>query len=460
MQTIGVILAGGMGLRFGGSTPKQYMKLAGKMIIEYTIDAFEKSDTIDKIVIVCHPDFSDKIWETVSINSWKKVDKVIVGGKDRMDSTWSAIKALAALSRDAKIIFHDAVRPFVTSEIIAACSTALDTFPAVDVVIPSADTLVQIQDNGCIANIPDRRTMRRGQTPQAFRLGVIQQAYEKALKTGRRDFTCDCGVVRAVMPQTDVATVDGAEGNIKITTPMDLFLAEKLMQSRASVLTEEADLADLSGKRIVIFGGSSGIGKAIRELALVNNAQAIVASRSANGIDVSDFDAVSRFLADITSDGRKIDIVINTAGILVKRPFSQMAPREINEVIATNYHGAINVASAAHEFLRETKGVLLNFTSSSYTRGRAFYAVYSSTKSAIVNLTQALAEEWHDHGVRVLCINPERTKTPMRTSNFGQEDPLSLLDPKTVAHSTLRAALSEQTGMIVDVRRSALDPLG
>lgn len=426
------------------------------MVIEHTVDVFEKSACIDEIIIVSQTDFVERAWHLVNLNNWKKVSKVIVGGKDRMDSTYSAIRALLGHDGEAKILFHDAVRPFVTDEILGRCCAALDVFPAADVVIPSADTLVSVHDNGCIANIPARSSMRRGQTPQAFKLSTIREAYEKALLSGRRDFTCDCGVVRATLPHLSVATVQGADSNIKITTPMDLFLAEKLMQSRATDTADSASLAALAGKRLVVFGGSSGIGKSIRDLALVNGAEVVVASRSANSVDVASFESVSNFLADVAKDGRPIDAVINTAGVLVKRPFSQMSQEQINEVIGINYHGAINVAQAAHEYLIRSRGALINFTSSSYTRGRAYYAIYSSTKCAIVNFTQALAEEWHDDGIRVHCINPERTKTPMRVANFGQEDPLSLLEPHEVADVTLRSVVAETTGMIVDVRRAPL----
>ncbi|WP_313531689.1 bifunctional cytidylyltransferase/SDR family oxidoreductase [Shinella sp.] len=455
MKTVGVILASGAGLRFGGSTPKQYIKLAGKMIIEHTVDAFEKSKWIDEVIIVAHPDFIEQAWHLVNVNGWTKVQKVVVGGKDRMDSTHSAIHSISGYAGDTKVIVHDAVRPFISEEILYRCHSALNDFSAADVVIPSADTIVSIHDNGCLASIPARSTMRRGQTPQAFRLDTISLAYKKAYQVERRDFTCDCGVVRAMLPHLTIATVAGEDSNIKITTPLDLFLAEKIMQSRATALADEADLSQLAGKRIVVFGGSSGIGKAIRDLALVNGADAVIASRSVNSVNVADLSSVNGFLQEVASDGRPIDAIINTAGILVKRPFSQMDEQQINEVIATNYHGAINVASASRNPLLKSRGVLINFTSSSYTRGRAFYAVYSSTKCAVVNLTQALAEEWHEDGIRVHCINPERTRTPMRTSNFGNEDPMSLLDPETVAYTTLRTVSVDGTGMIIDVRRPA-----
>ena len=88
-----------------------------------------------------------------------------------------------------------------------------------------------------------------------------------------------------------------------------------------------------------------------------------------------------------------------------------------------NYLAPVLLAQEFFPHLRKTGGSMLNFTSSSYTRGRSGYSLYSSAKAAVVNLTQALADEWSGDGVRVNCINPERTGTPMRTKAFGQEPP-------------------------------------
>lgn len=92
----------------------------------------------------------------------------------------------------------------------------------------------------------------------------------------------------------------------------------------------------------------------------------------------------------------------------------------IYNAVSTNYMGTINVAMEAYTYLKESKGKLVFFTSSSYTRGRAFYSIYSSTKAAIVNFVQAIAQEWEPFGIAVNCINPERTKTPMRVKTLEQ----------------------------------------
>ena len=116
------------------------------------------------------------------------------------------------------------------------------------------------------------------------------------------------------------------------------------------------------------------------------------------------------------------------------------------------------MAQVFHPHLSATGGSLLLFTSSSYTRGRSGYSLYSSAKAATVNLTQALADEWAGDGVRVNCINPERTATPMRAKAFGQEPADSLLESEVVARTSLDVLVSGLTGHVIDVRRET--PVG
>lgn len=454
MKNIAVILSGGSGSRFGGALPKQFTKLAGKAIMEYTIDVFENSDKIDEIFVVSQMHHINRTWDFIKKNNWSKVKKVVTGGDERFDSTYSALTALQGYDDSCNILFHDAVRPLVTQDIIRNCVEALVDFDAVDVVIPSADTLVEVLDDGCITNIPNRAQMRRGQTPQAFKLGTIQLAYKKALEQNRKVFTCDCGVIRAMLPRTRVATVLGSERNLKITHPVDLFVAEKYLQSSHGILFKKGDTFEfLKNKNIIIFGGSSGIGLEMKNIATINGANVEVASRSYNKVDICDLASVQDYLAEMKNKLGHIDYVVNTAGLLIKKPIDNLSIEEINALIGVNYIGAVNVAIAAKKYLMQTSGMLMNFTSSSYTRGRAFYALYSSTNAAIVNLTQALAEEWSEDDVRVTCINPERTATPMRTANFGVEPPELLLSVEEVALTSLKVLGTKKTGIIVDVRK-------
>ncbi|WP_247184800.1 bifunctional cytidylyltransferase/SDR family oxidoreductase [Escherichia coli] len=454
MKNIAVILSGGMGARFGGTLPKQFTKLAGKAVIEYTVEAFEKSLNIDEIIIVSHPSYVDLIWKFVKKNQWKKVTKVFNGGKERFDSTYSALQGLEGEDNNSNILLHDAVRPLINESIINNCIDALRNFEAVDVVIPSADTLVEVYDDGCISNIPNRAVMRRGQTPQAFKLGTLKQAYQRAINAQRFSFTCDCGVVRSMVPGVRVATVVGAESNMKVTHPIDLFIAEKLLQEANKISFNTGDNLDyIKGKNIIIFGGNSGIGLEIKKAAILLGANVEIASRSFNNVDIVDIECVKNYLAQMEKKLGCIDYIINTAGVLIKKPIDMLTNEEVHTLININFIGAVNIAMASKQYLKKSSGMLLNFTSSSYTRGRSYYALYSSSKAAIVNFTQAIAEEWSSENIKVNCINPERTATPMRTINFGIESAELLLDPRDVALTSLKVLGANSTGLIIDVRK-------
>ncbi len=454
MKNIAVILSGGMGSRFGGTLPKQFTKLAGKAVIEYTVEAFEKSLNIDEIIIVSHPSYVDLIWKFVKKNQWEKVTKVFNGGKERFDSTYSALQGLEGEDNNSNILLHDAVRPLINESIINNCIDALRNFEAVDVVIPSADTLVEVYDDGCISNIPNRAIMRRGQTPQAFKLGTLKQAYQRAINAQRFSFTCDCGVVRSMVPGVRVATVVGAESNMKVTHPIDLFIAEKLLQEANKISFNTGDNLDyIKDKNIIIFGGNSGIGLEIKKAAILLGANVEIASRSFNNVDIVDIECVKNYLAQMEKKLGCIDYIINTAGVLIKKPIDMLTNEEVHTLININFIGAVNMAMASKQYLKKSSGMLLNFTSSSYTRGRSYYALYSSSKAAIVNFTQAIAEEWSSENIKVNCINPERTATPMRTINFGIEPAELLLDPRDVALTSLKVLGADSTGLIIDVRK-------
>jgi 2-C-methyl-D-erythritol 4-phosphate cytidylyltransferase len=254
----------------------------------------------------------------------------------------------------------------------------------------------------------------------------------------------------------EIATVEGEANNIKITEPIDMFLADKLFQSRGdrSILDASWDSVEreLSGRVVVVFGGSSGIGRSICEAALRCRARVHGFSRSTTGTDVTSAESVKRALESAFADEGGIDCVVNTAAYFVRRPLIHLDDGEILECINTNFRGAVHVARESYPFLVRTAGSLLLFTSSSYTRGRAYYGVYSATKAAVVNLTQALAEEWEADSIRVNCLNPERTATPMRARNFGPESPETLLDPARVAEASLAVLASSRSGQVVDVR--------
>ncbi|MBR6067863.1 MAG: 2-C-methyl-D-erythritol 4-phosphate cytidylyltransferase [Bacteroidales bacterium] len=452
-MNIAVILAGGVGSRLGYSTPKQFLKVAGKTVIEHTIDIFDNNSLIDEIAVVIHPLYIDEMENIVVRNQWKKVKRILKGGDERYMSTLSAIESYKGCD-DCNMIFHDAVRPLVNNRIIKDVIDALNKYDAVDVAVPATDTIIEVDEDGkFIDKIPKRKLLRRGQTPQAFKYSIIAKAYEKALKDSDFVSTDDCGTVVKYMPEVKIFVVEGDESNMKLTYKEDLFLLDKLFQLRSTTLHNEMDFSRLKNKVIVVFGGNSGIGKKIVETSQQYGAKVYSFSRSTTGTDISNRNDVEKALAIAAKEnGNKIDYVINSAAILAKEPLISMKANLIDTIIRTNYDGMVNVAISAFPYLKVSHGQLLLYTSSSYTRGRAFYSIYSSTKAAAVNFMQALAQEWESYGIRVNVINPERTNTPMRTKNFGIEPPNTLLNASEVAEVSLKTLLLDITGQVVDVK--------
>lgn len=450
-MNIAVILAGGTGIRLEKSLPKQFFKIAGKMVIEHAVDAFEKNEFIDEIAIVINNHYQFMIEDMIIKNEWKKVKRVLIGGEERYQSSFAAVKAYQD-SKDANLIFHDAARPLISQRIINDVVTALRDYSAIDVAINSADTIIEVENN-IITAIPERIKMRRGQTPQGFKQKVIEKAYEHALKDPNFKATDDCGVVKKYLPEEDIFVVNGEEGNMKLTYPEDTYLLDKLFQLR-SVEIQNIELSKeaLSDKVLVVFGGSYGIGKSVIDVAKENGIKVYSFSRSENDVDVSNMDSVKKALDKVFKIENRIDFVINTAGILHKEPLETMNYEHILNSINVNYTGMVNVALASLPYLKESKGHILFFTSSSYTRGRAFYSIYSSSKAATVNFVQAISQEWEMFNIKVNCINPERTQTPMRIKNFGNEPEETLLKPETVALRCIQTLLSNYTGQVIDVR--------
>ena len=445
MKTYAIILASGKGERTGLDIPKQFVKIAGKTVLEHTINTFDKHTGIDEIIIVSNPDYISLTEDIIKRNDYKKVKKILAGGKTRRESSYIGVSSIE--EENGKVLIHDAVRPFLQSKIIDECISALDSYKAVDVAINSADTIVKVDNKNIIEEIPERKYLKRGQTPQAFELQLIRKAHELA-NNNNITVTDDCGLI-VKLKLADVYVINGDDFNRKITYPIDVAIADKLFQLN-SINAPKNDLSKLKDKVLVIFGASKGIGKAISEMAKDYGAKIYGFSRK-TGVDVTEFKQIQKALDEVYSKENKIDYIVNTAGLLRMGKLNCREIDDIIEEVKINYMGCVNIAQLAPKYLN--KGSLIFFTSSSYTRGRALYSIYSSTKAAIVNLTQALAEEWENEHININVINPERTATPMRLENFGKEPEDTLLKAETVAEACLNTLLSDYTGQVIDVKR-------
>jgi len=457
-ERVAVLLAGGVGTRVGLDIPKQLIKIAGKTILEHTLEAFAAHPMVDRIVVMMAEGHLDAVRAMVRNGGHDKVTHVLEGADTRNGTTRRALEHVAD---DSPVLFHDAVRPLISARIITECYEALERYDAVDVAIPSADTIIEVSADDTIRAIPPRAHLRRGQTPQGFRASVLKQAYELAARDPGFTATDDCGVVLRYLPDVPIWVVAGEERNMKVTDPIDVFLADKLFQLTTSYAPEghspEEYRSALHGKVIVVLGGSYGIGADIAGLAREHGATVETFSRSTTGTHVERRTDLVAVADQVLARHDRIDYVVATAGILPRGSLTETTEETIYAATEVNYLAPVFIAQVFFPHLQRTKGSLLLFTSSSYTRGRSGYSLYSSAKAAVVNLTQALADEWGESGVRVNCINPERTGTPMRTKAFGEEPADSLLESMSVARASLDMLLSDGTGHVVDLRK--LDPL-
>jgi 2-C-methyl-D-erythritol 4-phosphate cytidylyltransferase len=312
----------------GLEIPKQLVKIAGKPIMQHTLQVFQSAPQIDEIVVAMTPGFTAEAEAIVASAGCTKVSRVIEGGATRTETTMRAIEAVGATSPEANVLFHDAVRPFIDHRVIDDCVRALERYEAVDVAIPSADTIIRVDDYGgtVIKDVPRRDLLRRGQTPQCFRLSTIREAYRLALADpdftgGKVTATDDCSIVLRYLPDVPIVVVPGSEHNMKVTHPVDVFLADKLFQlsSQAPPPSPEDHSgyeSRLTGKTVVIFGGSQGIGADIAELTRSFGARVYSFSRSETGTHVENSQDIENALAKAYGETGRIDYVVNTAGVL------------------------------------------------------------------------------------------------------------------------------------------------
>lgn len=452
MKNVAVILAGGVGERFGSEIPKQFIKLAGKPVIIHTLKTFEEHPLIHEIYVVVPREHYSYAIELIHRYEFKKIKKILIGGDTRQES--SRIGVFACGDDVDNVLIHDSVRPFISKEIITNVIEALNKYPGVDVAIPSPDTIIEISNENTIENIPPRNMLRLGQTPQGFKRDIIMKAHQMALNEGFNKATDDCGLVLRYK-LGEIYVVDGSEYNIKITRPLDIHLADKIFQLKHIKISGKIDphvKEYVKGKVMVVFGGTSGIGKDLVDLWNNLGGFAYPFSRR-NGVDITKSKDVENALKKVCEEKNRIDVVVCTAGVLKLEFFDRMSMDEIMDEINVNFVGSIVVAKASIPYLKESRGSLILFGSSSYTRGRAGYIIYSATKAALVNFVQGLSDELSDYGVRVNIVVPERTDTPMRRMNFGNEDKSLLLSSEFVAKVTINAIGSDITGSVIHVRK-------
>lgn len=241
-----VVLAAGSGSRMHSDVPKQYMNLAGKPVLWYSLDTIQRSDVIDDCILVTGSEDLDYARrEIVEKYGFSKVDRVIEGGEERYLSVGNALRTVAKRSLaepEGYIFIHDGARPFLTEEMLERLAETVEEVHACVAATPSKDTVKIADDQAFAIQTPDRSTVWNVQTPQVFDAAVILTAYERLearlgrLKEQGIVVTDDAGVVE-LFTEYKVKMVQGSYRNIKITTPEDMIVAEAFLTHAAAERT-------------------------------------------------------------------------------------------------------------------------------------------------------------------------------------------------------------------------------
>lgn len=223
-----IVLAAGSGKRMGTKIQKQYLELEGKPILYYALHAFQVSSVIDEIILVTgkeQREYCQK--EIVERFGLDKVTRIVAGGAERYHSVWNG---LLACPEEGYVFIHDGARPFVDEEMILRAYEAVREDRACVVGMPVKDTIKLADEDGYIAQTPDRDLVWMIQTPQVFEMELVRAAYGKLMEQAEVKVTDDAQVVEAMMYE-DVKLVRGSYENIKITTPEDLKIAKVFLKN-------------------------------------------------------------------------------------------------------------------------------------------------------------------------------------------------------------------------------------
>ena len=219
MSVLAIIPAAGTGVRMGGETPKQFLSLDGVPILIHTLRKFAISSVIDAVHLGVRPEDIDRARGDVAREQFSKLMQVVSGGATRHETV---AKALEAAPRETElVVVHDAVRPFVSQDLIRTVVEAARRHGAAILGIPSVDTVKQVERQTILGTIPRERIVL-AQTPQAFRYELLREAFARAAAEGFLA-TDESSLVERL--GTPVTVLMGSDRNIKITKPSDLPLA-------------------------------------------------------------------------------------------------------------------------------------------------------------------------------------------------------------------------------------------
>ena len=231
-MNIAIIFAGGRGQRLApGAIPKQFIDIDGKPLIIRTLEIFQNHNEIDKIYIAILPEYFKHMENLVKSYGISKVKGITNGGETAQESIFNALdSALKENPRDSVVLIHDGVRPILTEEVISRNIESVKKYGSAITCIPAYETILVSKDGKTPDIVPFRREIYKGQAPQSFYLGEIFDAHEKIRKRPQKyeDMIDSCTIFHTLGKKTHM--VEGNFGNIKVTTPEDVYILHGLLK--------------------------------------------------------------------------------------------------------------------------------------------------------------------------------------------------------------------------------------
>ncbi|MDN5279786.1 MAG: 2-C-methyl-D-erythritol 4-phosphate cytidylyltransferase [Clostridiales bacterium] len=218
-----LIVAGGMGTRMNTMVPKQFLALKGKPVVQWSLECFDQTPGVDKIVLVLPNTWLDEGRDKLISFDPIKPFKIVAGGERRQDSVKAGLDSIT--DSEGWVIIHDGARPRITPDLISRALKTAKTMGNAVCAIPSHDTLVRVVDGKIVDSI-DRNEIYRIQTPQIFKLSQMRKAIANAIENDI-SATDDAGLIRELGERINL--VEGSELNSKVTRPEDLDILESLL---------------------------------------------------------------------------------------------------------------------------------------------------------------------------------------------------------------------------------------
>jgi len=408
MKVSGIILAGGVGSRFGAKLPKQYMSLNGKIVIQYIIDAFIESNLFNEIIVVMDEKYKHLIKGDV---------KIAPLGKNRKESV---MNGLSICSNNDYVVFHDSVRPFIKAADLSQYIEHLNSYDAVVTYEPITDALFHAP----------RDDYRLIQTPEAFKLPLLKEKIQNS-----KNFI---GIYESVYP-CSIKFIKLTHPNLKITYSNDLYIAEQLMKYESVIKRE----SDVYGKNILILGGTGGIGQALTDLLIESGAK--VDSLGSKDIDLS----TDELLFPYDLKNKKWDSIIHCAGAYCNDKEGLL--NNYDRIMNVNLRSAIYLLENADKHINPN-GSLILIGSTAAGKGRKGIALYSASKSALNTVVEGMVEPLQEKQIRVHVICPAKVATNLQKHINPNANLSEMIQPESIARIIAGYIDLPQTGHIVYVK--------